>query len=256
MAKFEERFGIEVPVEEARERFVNRVQYLIFGKYVGQTIALLPSYFEAIMVGLGRPQGPYDLDVSILVGPDFDDNLKAIEQLHEIARDPKKLDGIVDAILAASEIDLGITWERGVFMKAGAPLLDGKLVRDVLGWARNKKYESVVAPFEKGLRHFLESTRRSELLLDVVTDMYEALEAVAKIVMNGGGDLSRSRERFVKAVRAPEAYKKILKEYVDYGCEFRHAAEATEQKPTPSPEEVESFVYLTGIFIRFAMKVS
>lgn len=35
---------------------------------------------------------------------------------------------------------------------------------------------------------------------------------------------------------------------------LRHAADASEQKPALSPEEVESFIYLTGIFVRFAMK--
>ena len=61
----------------------------------------------------------------------------------------------------------------------------------------------------------------------------QALEAVAKIVTERNNDLSSNRERFIKAVRAPDAYKKVLKEYIDYGCEFRHAADASEQKPAP-----------------------
>jgi hypothetical protein len=252
MAKFEERFGLVVGVNEARERFVHRVQYLIFGKYVRGSQEEY-RYLEAIIVGLGRPEEHFDLDLKRIVGPDFYDNLKAIEYVHQMAHEPKELDEIVGFILRESEIDLGVKWENGMFMKAGAPLLDDKLVRDVLGWAHDSKYESVLAPFEKGLRHFLESTKRPELLSDVVTDMYEALEAVAKIVTKRDADLSSNRERFIKAVRAPDAYKKLLKEYIDYGCEFRHAADASEQKPALSPEEVESFVYLTGIFVRFAM---
>jgi hypothetical protein len=253
MAKFEERFGLVVGVDKARERFVHRAQYAIFSKYVrdsGQEF----DYIEAILLGLGRPETFLQLELPRIVGPDFYDNLKAIECVRQMAHDPAVLDAMVFFVLNESEIDLGVRWENGVFVKAGAPLLDDKLVRDVLGWARDKKYETVIAPFEKGLRHFLESTKRSELLSDVVTDMYEALEAVAKIVTERKNDLSSNRERFIKAVRVPDAYKKILKEYIDYGCEFRHAADASEQKPAPSPEEVESFIYLTGIFVRFAMK--
>jgi hypothetical protein len=253
MAKFEDRFGLVVGVDKARERFVNRAQYLIFNKYVRESQHEF-HYIETIIIGLGRPQGYFDLELPRIVGPDFYDNLKAIECVREMAHDPAVLDAIVSFVLSESEIDLGVRWENGVFIKAGAPLLDEKLVRDVLGWARNKKYEAVLAPFEKGLRHFLESTKRPELLSDVVTDMYEALEAVAKIVTDRNVDLSSNRERFIKAVSAPDAYKRLLKEYIDYGCEFRHAADASEQKPALSSEEVESFIYLTGIFVRFAMK--
>jgi hypothetical protein len=251
MAKFEERFGLVVGVDEARERFVNRVHYAIFTKFV--LTDQYSRYVDAVTFGLGRPI-QFDVSLREIVGRVFHDNLKAIEYVRQATHNKSALDQIVAQILGESEVDLGVRWEDGVFVKAGAPLLDDKLVRDVLGWARYKKYETVLAPFEKGLRHFLESTKRPELLSDVVTDMYEALEAVAKIVTERDADLSSNRERFIKAVRAPDAYKKILKEYIDYGCEFRRAADASEQKPALSPEEVESFVYLTGIFVRFAMK--
>jgi len=255
MAKFEERFGLDVQIDEARKRFVHRAQYLILSKYVPNSVQGEFAYTEEIIVGLGRPQEYFDLRLPRIVGPDFYDNLKAIEYVRRMAHDPTALDAIVTFVLNESEIDLGVRWENGVFVKAGAPLLDDKLVRDVLGWARDKKHETVLAPFEKGLRHFLESTKRPELLSDVVTDMYEALEAVAKIVTDRNVDLASNRERFINAVRASDAYKKLLKEYVDYGCKFRHAVDASEQKPALSPAEVESFIYLTGVFIRFAMNV-
>jgi hypothetical protein len=255
MAKFEERFGLVVGLDEARERFVNRAHLLIFTRFLSLFASVEQRYVDAVVVGLGRQPRFNAPSLREIVGRDFYDNLKAIEYIYQTTPHKGNLEQIVARILRESEIDLGIRWENGVFVKAGAPLLDDKLVRDVLGWARDKKYETVLAPFEKGLRHFLESTKRPELLSDVVTDMYEALEAVAKIVTDRNVDLSSNRERFIKAVRAPDAYKKLLKEYIDYGCEFRHAADASEQKPALSPEEVESFIYLTGIFVRFAMKM-
>ena len=252
MAKFEERFGLAVGVDEARERFVNRVHHMIFTKFV--LTEQYSRYIDAVTFGLGRP---VQLDASLrqIVGRDFHDNLKAIEYVRRATNYKTNLDEVVANVLRESEIDLGVRWEDGIFVPAGAPVLDDKLVKDVLGWARDKKYKTVIAPFEKGLHHYLESTKRPELLSDVVTDMYEALEAVAKIVTDRNVDLSSNRERFIKAVSAPDAYKKLLKEYIDYGCEFRHAADASEQKPALSPEEVESFIYLTGIFVRFAMKM-
>ena len=80
------------------------------------------------------------------------------------------------------------------------------------------------------------------------------MEALAKIVTGRPKkDLSANRESFLKQVNASEAYKTILKDYIKYANEFRHAAEEGKQKPVPSRREVESFLYLTGLFIRMAM---
>ena len=54
-------------------------------------------------------------------------------------------------------------------------------------------------------------------------------------------------------MKASDGYKKILKEYVAYGCDFRHALEAGEKRPQISHKEAETFIYLTGLFIRLAM---
>jgi len=53
-------------------------------------------------------------------------------------------------------------------------------------------------------------------------------------------------------VKASDEYKKLLKAYIEYANEFRHAAEEGTPKPALSPAEVESFVYMTGVFIRLA----
>jgi hypothetical protein len=54
-------------------------------------------------------------------------------------------------------------------VKSGAELLDKALVNDVLQWLRDKAYENVFMPYEKGLRHFLEAEKRPEVLSDVIT---------------------------------------------------------------------------------------
>lgn len=254
MAKFEDRFGIEVPIEKARKLFVNRVHYRILEDVGGgdveyEEVALHSG--ERVCDDLGLPRPLPDI-----VGDDFHRNLKAIEALYGATSRKAKLDKRVRAILGLSEIDLGVRWEDGEFKRAGSRTLDKKLVRDVLGWARDQGYETVTAPFEKGLRRLLESTNRPELRIDVVRDTYEALEAVAKVVTGKEGNLNRSQQQFTKAIHAPDVYERILKEYIAYADKFRHAAPVAGPKPTLSAEEVESFVYLTGIFIRFAMRAS
>ena len=54
-------------------------------------------------------------------------------------------------------------------------------------------------------------------------------------------------------MKASEDYKVLLRDYIDYANKFRHAESECEPKPQLSEREVESFVYLTGIFIRLAM---
>jgi hypothetical protein len=84
--------------------------------------------------------------------------------------------------------------------------------------------------------------------------MYESLEALAGIITNRPKkDLSANRELFISKVKASDEYKKILSEYINYSNEFRHAAEEGRSKPAILPKEVESFIYLTGLFIRLAI---
>lgn len=145
-----------------------------------------------------------------------------------------------------------LKWQSGYFIKTGAKELDKQLVNDSLQWMDKKEYKTVRTPFEKSLRHLLEAEKDSSKLSDVITDAYEAIEALAKIICNNDKDLSANREQFIKNVKASDEYKKILKEYIVYANNFRHAIEKGKKKPNINLSEAESFVYLTGIFIRLS----
>ena len=56
-----------------------------------------------------------------------------------------------------------------------------------------------------------------------------------------------------KDAKASEGYKGILKECVSNAHKARHGAATPEKKPEISYPEAESFVYLTGIFIRLTI---
>jgi hypothetical protein len=191
------------------------------------------------------------------IGEDFYRNLLALETLYQSVDwlDRESVDTLIKLLMYESEVELGVRWTKGKFIKSGAKLLDDRLVNDAIDWLREKKYSNVLKPFEKGLNHFLHSDKRPELLSDVITDMYETLEALSKIITKRPKkDLSANRELFLSKINASSAYKKILSEYITYANEFRHASEEGGNKPTISQHEVESFIYLTGIFIRLAMQ--
>ncbi len=258
--EFHERFNIEVPLEEVRRRFVNRVYSQIFGR-LNRFVESPPAHSllsteacvaNEIAYRLGETEG-FPLDEYIHC--DFHRTLQAIETVNDLpGRSRSDLEKTVHTLLNHAEVDLGVRWQHGRFIPSGAKLLDEELVDAPLKWLADAKYQDVLKAFQKGLEHLLRSQKNSKLREDVVTDMYEALEALAKIATGRKDkDLSANMESFIKEVRVSQEYKVLLKNYIDYACRFRHAPSEKKPRPDPSAKETESFVYLTGLFIRLAM---
>ena len=261
--KFHERFDISYGIDEARRRFVNRVSNDIFnGLLIRDFHDDMYDIFNAIASAHGEKHSAvrrfnyYEHEFHHYVQDDFQKVLLSLEAIYEYLISSKKdfslLDIEINKALSRSEVDLGVRWNDGIFIKSGAELLDEALVNESLNWLRDKEYENVLVPYEKGLSYLLHSETNPDLLSDVVTDMYEALEALAKTITGKNKDLSANKDLFLKNVKASESYKNILKEYINYANDFRHAVETGSPKPALSYGEVESFLYLTGVFIRLA----
>jgi hypothetical protein len=259
--KFHERFNIPVNAEEARNRFVNRVYNDILSGFFYSF--LMKERWDVVSMrvltalGIKNQSSPAFYQWEEKIGNDFWTNVRAAEAMYEAVSDmgvSQRLVKIIENILYLSEVDLGIRWHEGRFLPSGSPLLDEKLVNDVLNCLQPKKYEGVLKPFRKGLEDLLHSIKTSSRLADVVTEMYESLEALAKIVTGRGDkDLSANMEPFIRAVQVSDTYKPILKQYIAYGNKIRHAGKDGQPKPDLTRKEVESFVYLTGVFIRLAV---
>jgi len=256
--KFHERFDLGIDVKGAQERFVNRVHNEIYEALLQKNF----SHNDCLELTREMASGigvRYNYSgASKVVGYGFLTNLKAVETLYNSLSSSgyrNDISRLIESFLAGSEFDLGIEWRAGKFFRKGAQLLDEKLLDNSLTWLRQAgpDYDGVLKPFQKGLGHLLESHIKKEHLADVVTDVYEALESLAKIVTGREKDLSGNQQAFVAAVKASEEYKQLLRDYIDYANNFRHAERLGKPKPTPTEREVESFVYLTGIFIRLAM---
>ncbi|MBN1902389.1 hypothetical protein JW926_13775 [Candidatus Sumerlaeota bacterium] len=264
---FYKRFNINIDIEEARRRFINRVRNQIFNIFFILNDEIKEQkwwYVRNVANKFGEVwKGDYQ-DFNDFVGNDFSKCLQSLEIIFSYLEDEEQskkkyslsgnLSNFINMILSDSEIDLGLTWKNGKFYPSGAEELDEALVNQPIEWLRDKGYKSVLNPFSKGIEHYLNSGKNPGLLSDVITDLYEALEALAKIITGKSQkDLSANREAFLKKVNATDAYKVILKEYIKYANEFRHAVEEGNPKSAISKREVESFIYLTGIFIRMAM---
>jgi hypothetical protein len=273
--KFHERFGIEIGgVEEAKRRFVSRVSNFlstdVFGdNYKGfRNQAIL---MRAIADELGM-QYIWDSSGANYIKGDFHRALQVLEGLwtgislnidggwgterDESVRELERVSGAIARWLNKAEIDPGVKWENGKFSRTGAQLLDERLVAGPLRWLKEApKFKAVLEPFEKGLRHYLHMRKDPKLGSDVVTDMYESVEALAQIITGRPSkDLSANREAFIAELGLSDHYKAMLKNYIEYANDMRHAKEG-KPKAVLSPHEVEAFMYLTGLFIRLAMQV-
>lgn len=265
---FHLRFNIDVPIEDAERRFRNRIGNSVYqiarevyqkmgGENLGSLMLEVQSYMGETH---GRVFHTTEFDEAWhgLVKGEFDRCLQAIEGLHKGLRKIQffvELNYEVNSALSLSEVDLGVSWKDGIFTKKGAKNLDDVLVNGLLHWLSDPKYQNVLVPFKKGLSHFLVGGENPERRGDAVTDMYEALEALAGIVTGRpSNDLASNRELFISKLGLPDPYKKMLKEYIDYGCQFRHALKEVKLRRWPSVQETEAFVYFTGIFTRLAIQ--
>jgi len=253
--KFHKRFDISIGTNEARRRFIHRANNAIFRGYLDYDDPEQTAYVERLVaLHLGAEYSSHFF-IETYVGFDFYKCLEAIEAYYFVLYESRgdEFNKDLQYIISRSEIDLGIIWKDGEFLPKGAELLDDKLVDDNLKWLRNAGHETVLQPYEKGLKHLLGATKNPDLLSDVITDMYEALEALAQLKTGNNRDLSANRELFIANVKASDEYKIILKDYIEYANRFRHAQKTNEPRPKISEGETESFVYLTGIFIRLAL---
>jgi hypothetical protein len=262
MEKFHIRFGIEVGEEDARRRFVNRAINEIFSKFFFD-LRESHNIQRHILTRLGESDWINQSLVDYHLKNDFFKYLQAIEAIYEALKPSltnlvhgkrEELDQIVNNLLALSEVDLSIRWENGRFLPSRAEFLDKALVDDPLRWLRLKpEYKTVITPFEKSLRHLLQAKNRPELYQDVIRDAYEALEALGIIITGRPDkDLSANRDLIIKKLGLGEKHKRLLKEYINYANEYRHAVD--QPRTAIGVNEAESFVYLTGWFIRLAVE--
>jgi hypothetical protein len=222
---FHERFDIDVGLEQAQQRFIKRITNVVFDPIYNHRLGRtkLTNYgldgfqlsrhvanvFGEVYNGTS--------DIDDYVQGDFRRCLQALEALYEALTNTgfeNLLSTAIRNALDMSEADLSVDWQPPIFIRTGARLMDEHLVNEPLRWLSEPRYESVRKPFEKGLSHYLEAQNRPERLADVVTDMYEATEALVKVVTGKDRDLSKNRELFIKSVQVSDYYKRLVKDYI------------------------------------------
>lgn len=267
---FEKRFDIPLALEDVKKRFMNRIwnglnqefRLLVQSSPFSAYLPALRHVADGLGVTYSKDNGfTHYAREECYAGEPFHHLLHSLELLYEgLLRhdeyDARKLEPIIQAAMASCEIDPGIEWKNGIFEPSGARLLDEELVNEPMKWLAEPKYKNVIQPFQKGLKHYMEATKDQSKLPDTITDMYEALEALARIVNGNDKNLSANAAQFVDNLGLSEYYTKMLNEYCQYAHQYRHAVRQAKGRIPPKPREVEAFIYTTGLFIRLAIHPS
>jgi len=251
--EFHSRFHVEVPLDVARKRFVNRALNRVFGTYMRnlhETEGL--SIKREIATALGEYYS-WTTEISTYLEQDFCRCLIALETLYNAVPDYRRneVEQLIMRLFVEAETDLDVRWQDGAFYPAGAKELDEILVNYNLDWLKEEKLDVVRKPYRKGLVLFLEARSDPERLTDVITDMYEAFEGMIKVITGKSRVNRDAREVFFEKLGA-KGLVTLSKEYGEYAHSIRHAVDPSSSRITPNESEVEAFVYLTGVFLRLA----
>jgi hypothetical protein len=256
---FHERFDIEVGADAAKRWFINRATNEVFDHMRSH---LHQSNYEDVKRAVASSLGiryKQQNAIESYVGGDFQRCLQALEAVYDATEGyavHQEVSDRISSIVRRSEIDLGVDWQPPIFVRIGAHLLDEQLVNEPLRWLSEPRYTTVYEPFEKGLHDYVEAINSPNRLSDVVTEMYVAIEALARVVTGRNRDLSGNREMFISRIGASEYYKQLLRDYITYANQYRHATQQNRTRPPLTEPEVEAFIYLTGLFIRLAIRTT
>ena len=255
---FHQRFNLKIDQTEAHKRFCNRINNGFTQLFYGEFSSQLNEAKSLAATSLGEICNSGD-PLGVYFSKSFIECLQVVEGIYNGYRSypsiSREINRIILGNLSRAEYDLGVKWRDGYFQPSGAKLLDDFLVNENLKWLDDPELKHVYDPFNKALLHYSESIKHPETLKDVITDMYEALEATAMWFLGNDKDLSGNREQFIGELKLPDSYKRILKEYISYANDFsRHAKKPDEPSYPVPPSEAENFIYLTGLFIRFAIQ--
>jgi hypothetical protein len=272
---FERRFGIEVDQGQARSRFTNRVELLVFAR-LNKTEQSKLLFLYRYRTGTHIPSGSHQyalegvLLTDVIVGvaesmelveikKDFLGYLHLVELAYEALPERQEMiDKAVRTALADAEADLGVSWHSGVFAPHETPILDKPLREELLSsMLAGSQYDNVRAAYKHGLSILTQAGQDENQLKDSVVNMYESLEAMAKLVTGHDKDLSQNRQRLVKKLMLPGSYSDILEHVVAFGNAFRHAdslepGSRRGKRPLLSRQLAESYSYFIGVFLRLA----
>lgn len=247
MKEIYERLGLKTDIASEKRKFVNRM------KLVANNIAdVLPNeVYESIAHEVSFRLGLDDEDfVGYLDTADFDETLLWCEAtLTAVSVYDKRvfrhLQEMTAQAIEKSVIDLGVMYKEGKFYRKGARELDQTLVIETLDWL--KEFPATKDAFDEALREYLRKDYP-----DAITKCYSALEGLVKEFLHSDRGLDKLLPELLSKLSLSVQWKGILVHFCNYAHEFgsRHGKRDNAQARKPNPDEVEAYIYQTGLIMR------
>lgn len=266
---FYKRLGLIKTFEEAKESFMIRVNVTILDHFSESWVFWRPAYLKWLSVEIGEDwkEEVYklnnqeyikdELNLRAICSRKFNRYLLILESIYryiplidDYGEKGKKeelayLNDRINEFLEKSEIDLGVFWKDGKFYLSGSKLFDKKLVIDVLDWLNDFPAEK--KDFENALKARLEKRDN-----DAIGECYNCVEGIAKKILKNKSGLESNKEALVVKLGFSQEWKSFIIKFMHYANDFkRHASEV---RHDVNPDEVEAFIYLTGLIIRMCIK--
>jgi hypothetical protein len=260
LGRFNKVFGIQDDPPTEQRRFVERINQIAFPPIEKLTYPIhYREIFEMVCYWLGTnakdrisdanpfspTSGTFVPPLRSLTGDEFMETLKVLGLLHTaLAKNSggqQTLSNLIHAALNQATVDLGVTWNDGMFYPSGARELDEPLVEETFKWLADFPNER--ADYVKAVAGYA-----SKRFGEVITNCYLAVEGMARNILGNSKTLDNNREGLMEKLGLSQEWKALLSNFIRYANEFqRHASES---RHNLNPIEVEGFLYMTGVLLR------
>lgn len=258
---FIRRFNIPFnDIPDAQERFIQRIDADIFNWFESEYY-YKPDFIKWLSLELGEgwhnkirchyPQSLYSPKLEEICEKDFHKTLLVLELIHLYFVKLRQsvslviLERKIEHILDISETDIGIFWKDGKFYKSGVEYLDQGLIIDTLDYLNDFPDEKI--DFKNALKAY-ENNRTG----DAVGDCYNVIEGLARKLLGNSTVLDGNVENILRKLQVDQNWKSLLKSYISYANDFKR--HASDKRHSIDPDEVEAFLYLTGLIVRLCIR--
>jgi hypothetical protein len=256
MTGFDERFGIKTTVKEEREKFVNRVEDLVYRTIEAYEHKIYAEFFRYLCIFEGvsyytiqeqwNPVNPRNIPpIKVLTKKNFISTLKILTYIlsYEYFSVSMKtsVTNAIESFLSSAPLNLGIEFKDGEFYPTGEKKLDSELIDFALDSLKN--YPEQNKRLKNALKHYSAMELESTL-----SECYLTMEGLTREILGNKNRLDDNKDPLLKFLGFSQEWKVILVGYIKFIHEYgRHASE--KQKEIKN-NEVESCLYLTCLLIR------
>ncbi|MDD5041658.1 MAG: hypothetical protein PHX87_04615 [Candidatus Peribacteraceae bacterium] len=268
VTRFNRTFGLTSDIEAERRKFIQRINETAFR--IVENISYpfeYPGIYKWVCFLLGEnatdriraANGPYSWgyhtcipQLRTLTNNEFVQTLAMICYIFDYFKDfergadiQKKIDVSVQDSISLSQVDIGVRWKSGMFYKSGAKELDEKLFEEPFEWLAEFPDE------KKDLREALQSYYQGNLN-SVIHHCYNAVEGLSRKILKNDKTLQNNIKPLQERFNWSEELGKLFSVFFHWSNELqRHASENRHQL---KEDEIESYLYTTGLLARAILK--